>query len=630
MSTQIKIPCLGRPFSLGMLYDAHSDSIIPGKSLWDATILRSASNVTPQPSSNFDIIAEDSLEKKTSNLGIEANLKLSLLSGMVKVSGAAKFLDDKKSSNQQARVSLKYSSTTHFEQLTMDQLGAIQYPQVLDDNHATHVVTGILYGSDAFFVFDSFINNDEKIRDVCGNMEAKIKLIPVQGAGSVHVSEEEAGKKDKFQCKFYGDVILPSNPSTFNEAVMVYKDLPHLFESKSVPKFVYLYPLADLNDKPRLMVRWITSDLIAQTEEILEGFHKVEMKANDMMQHEICYKFPEIENQISSFQTLVKRFQMKFMSDVALLLPKIRSLGVDEAELAKLISSQCESPFNAKSLEKFLQVKYKREIEQLAQYVKNVCKHEKVLSAFPNDKCSLTALTTDDQIEHVICLAFNVTSEESPFIKMLEQYLRSSDSTDAKQIKKEWYETASISQALRLKCSKFSEYVDVLISSEGKSPNTIPVVSDRNEDIDCTGPAIVHYNQGFPAEFEPPSKPRNIAADNITPNSMTITWDKPMVGLESILSYKVQYYSEPTEVFTATTNGSLTTVQIGDLQPNTTYKLTVQAVANPNICEKSDVVIVQTAQRARMAEKILQQSKKMPGGSIPSVYALPLITSNSC
>lgn len=179
MSSQLKIPCLGRPFNLGMLYDCHSESLIPGKSLWDSTIIKSALQTTIQPSSNFDIIAEDTIQKKSSSLDIDASLKMSLMGGMVTVGGAAKFLDDKKYSEQQARVTLKYSSTSRFEQLTMEQLGAIQYPQVLDDHHATHVVTGVTYGSDAFFVFDRSISKVEESRDVHGEMEAKMKFMEV-------------------------------------------------------------------------------------------------------------------------------------------------------------------------------------------------------------------------------------------------------------------------------------------------------------------------------------------------------------------------------------------------------------------------------------------------------------------
>ena len=146
-------PCLGRPFQLGMLYDCRTDSLIPGLTLWGSEVLSTATFKAPLETSDFEVIAEDTLSKKMSCFGVDASLKLSLLSGMVHVGGAAKFLNDRKSPKKNARISLKYKSTTKFEQLTMDHLGNFEYEDVFDKDIATHVVTGIVYGADAFLVF---------------------------------------------------------------------------------------------------------------------------------------------------------------------------------------------------------------------------------------------------------------------------------------------------------------------------------------------------------------------------------------------------------------------------------------------------------------------------------------------
>ena len=85
------IPSLGIPFSLGMLYDAHSEKIIPGKSLWDAKVLDSAKKVGEQPSSNFEIYAKNTIGEKTKSLNVEASLKLSLMGGMIEIGNAGKY-----------------------------------------------------------------------------------------------------------------------------------------------------------------------------------------------------------------------------------------------------------------------------------------------------------------------------------------------------------------------------------------------------------------------------------------------------------------------------------------------------------------------------------------------------------
>ena len=231
-SQQLQLPCLGRPFSLGMLYDCHSDRPIPGRTLWDSKLLESSYKKEPdnQPSTNVEVLVEDSIHAKTSSLDIDARLKLSFLGGLVKVGGAAKFLDDKRTSGRQARVTLRHTSTSRFEHLSMEQLANIQHPQVLDTTQATHVVSGITYGADAFFVFDRSIEESEEMRKVHGDMEAKIKFIHVGGSASLNIKENEKSETESFKCKFFGDVELPLYPSTFKEAVEVYRDLPRLLK----------------------------------------------------------------------------------------------------------------------------------------------------------------------------------------------------------------------------------------------------------------------------------------------------------------------------------------------------------------------------------------------------------------
>ena len=169
------MPCLGRLVHLGMLYNCHTESIIPEIKLWDSETLKNSMDAKPQPYSNFEIITEDTISKKSSSLGIDANLKLSFTGGLFKVSGAAKYMYDRKLSERQARVTLKCTSTTHFEELKMKQIGKIQYSEVLDDVDVTHIVSGVTYGSTTFFVVDSTLSEEETLHDVQGSMIVAIK-----------------------------------------------------------------------------------------------------------------------------------------------------------------------------------------------------------------------------------------------------------------------------------------------------------------------------------------------------------------------------------------------------------------------------------------------------------------------
>ena len=86
----LEMPCLGRPFHLGMLYDCRSDRLIMGMTLWNEEVLKKSTTSWPQTASDFEVIAEDSIEDKVFNLDIDASLKLSFLGGLVNVEGSGK------------------------------------------------------------------------------------------------------------------------------------------------------------------------------------------------------------------------------------------------------------------------------------------------------------------------------------------------------------------------------------------------------------------------------------------------------------------------------------------------------------------------------------------------------------
>lgn len=159
----IEIAALGRPFSLGTLYDVRSDMLIPGFKLWDNEQLKNNIEESVNWNTQFEIITEDSLQEKSKALGVEGSMKLSLLCGLIEASGSAKYVDDFLKTSHVTRITLQYHSTTKFRELTMDHLGKgkLNHPDLFDSNIATHVVTGITYGVDAFFVFDRTLSKEQ-------------------------------------------------------------------------------------------------------------------------------------------------------------------------------------------------------------------------------------------------------------------------------------------------------------------------------------------------------------------------------------------------------------------------------------------------------------------------------------
>ena len=74
--------------------------------------------------SNFtcEVFIGDSLEEKMTMLDVDCSLKLSLITRLVGPACIANFIFDQKSSNKQARVTLKCDSTSKFDELCLDEI----------------------------------------------------------------------------------------------------------------------------------------------------------------------------------------------------------------------------------------------------------------------------------------------------------------------------------------------------------------------------------------------------------------------------------------------------------------------------------------------------------------------------
>ncbi|KAK2917107.1 hypothetical protein Q8A67_001481 [Cirrhinus molitorella] len=245
-SDTIEVAALGTPPFPGMLYDCRKDCFLPGVTLWDNKSLSEDLDSRPKPQTYLKFSSADSLSSKLSLLNASASLKASFLGGLVEVGGSAKYLHDTKSSNRQSRITMYYGETTRYEQLTMRHLDQITYPEVFDQKTATRVVTGVLYGAQAFMVFDRTLTEEEnkqKFKEELNAMVEKIPELSTDGNPALQMTNAEKKMVENITCTFHGDVRLQQNPTTYMEALNVYKQLPALLKDNpqnEVPIKVWL------------------------------------------------------------------------------------------------------------------------------------------------------------------------------------------------------------------------------------------------------------------------------------------------------------------------------------------------------------------------------------------------------
>ncbi|XP_039378559.1 stonustoxin subunit alpha-like [Mauremys reevesii] len=593
----IVMPALGRPFQLGMLYDCRSDSLIPGIALWRPEQLLKDVNRKPQPRTEFDIIASDTIEDKANALNVTASLKASFLGGLVEVSGSAKYLNDTKTSKQQARVTLQYSATTKFEHLTMSHLGPenVSYRAVFDQGTATHVVTAVLYGAQAFFVFDREVSSSENVREIEGKLKLAIKIIPpvsIEGEGAVKMDDREKLNAEKFNCKFHGDFALENKPTNFQDAMKTYSTLPKLLGDsgeKAVPVRVWLYPLTKLDSRAARLVREISLTLISDVQTAMEELAELNMRCNDMVKNPIATSFPEIKQKIQQFRDLCKQHRETFQKQLAGLLPLIRGGGKEEGALVDILSCQNQSPFNTQRLSEFLDTKEK-EMDYVNSYLRILSNVEVVSS-----QSELDEIVIDPETDFIVSFTFTSLHEEEPYLSDLKQWLQIKETHDPalasfvaeKPKSKVWFEEKEIYQKAQKSAKSLSHFVSV-----NKPNRKTRFIVASVPDEDNPGTSIYLYENGelISTNFEPPSKPLPPLIDGIRHDRVQLTFNPAAYGRAAISGYRAEYRIVGQENWTAVdVNNTQETFTVTGLRANTEYQFRYAAVSKPGLSESSDM-----------------------------------------
>uniref|UniRef100_A0A3P9AW88 Uncharacterized protein n=1 Tax=Maylandia zebra TaxID=106582 RepID=A0A3P9AW88_9CICH len=467
--------------------------------LWDRDDLMKDVGERPQASNDFDIVASESISDKSSALNVDASLKASFLGGLVQVDGSAKYLNDSKSSRNQARVTLKYKATTKIQELSMNHLGRgnVKHPYVFDQGLATHVVTAILYGAQAFFVFDREVSEDEDYQDVQGNLKViinKIPLLSVEGEGSLKMEEKDKESVDKFSCRYYGDFWLPKPPTTFQDAVEVYQKLPELLGEKAVPMKVWLLPMTCLDSSAAKLVRQISIRLVQEAQTVLEDFSEVEMRYNDVLRTSTAQEFPEIGKRLKSFKEMCFDFKVEFQQMLGKKLQSIRGGTGEEAELSEVLKKRHSSPFSSKSLNEWMDCK-EREVDTLMSFTR-MMKNTKIISS-QNDlyKESLSA-------EHVVCFVFTSLGKDEPYLSALSRYLKGTN-----QQRNQPNLLVKVTAEMWRKAKLFSDFAEANEENKNMTFLTVGLTNETQE-----GSSIHLYEGGFAVSenFEPPSKPETV------------------------------------------------------------------------------------------------------------------------
>ena len=587
----IEMMAMGRPFKLGMLYDCRREALIPGITLWRYDALQKGICSNPQPYTHYSIETEDSLDDKVKLLNVEGSLKLGVLSGLVGVSGSAKYANDQKITKHQERIVLKYSTTVRCDSLTMDHLADenLTYANKIDSDRATHFVTGIVYGADGYFVFNRELSQGEAKTEVEGEIKALLNKIPsidVSAKAKLQLEDDDKKTAESLKCTFYGDFNLKENPSTFDKALELYRKLPILLGDKgenAVAKIVYLYPLGLLHSKLNVTVREISNNLIDDCVSLLNDLHELKVRANDLSSDDNSIARLH-KHHLKKFVDCITKFESNAKQKMMTLLPEIRSGDTKEVELVDFLQEINMSSFNKQKLEGWIESKEKQ-IGIEKRLMEAIIKDDRVDSS----EHSLIEALWNYGDGLIICLCVYLTKKEDTFLEELDHYVKKERiETQTKIESLSWLDDINIFLSSRKNAKLFRE----LLETHSNTSKTKFVINEEyiNDKGNLKGVLLHFYEDGEKKNIEIPSKPGKPTAKEIQCRSIRLNWTKPSSGNDCIEFYKIIYKKKHAEQWeTNLTPISESESQlIENLHSNTEYIFKVQVTMRIGIIIESD------------------------------------------
>ena len=481
-------------------------------------------------------------------------------------------------------------------------LSNIQYTKVFEDKSATDVVVGVLYGAEENFVFDTETNSEEDARKVAASLKVNVKAIPsvqIEGSGNVKIEEKNKKLVEKFHCKFYGDYALSTTPTTYTDAIKVYKQLPELmgkYKEKAVPLYVYLLPLAKLKSEAAQVLLKISNSAINKVSRYFDEFDEYIRTCNDYARNQVSAIFYKVKTEFESLKLRIEEYRTLFQADVSKILPKIRGGGAEERKLLEIFMKKERSSFNKENLQKWIHLK-KEKVGHLQYIVKHLPNITFVSSA------GLDRKVIDPNVNYIITFVLRLFRNEDTYLNSLHSYIKTGKAYESK-VEEPWYSGKQpvfikISNQIRTLNNALKYHSNNKKVSFYGSMEYFTTKDDLNKGsffglIDkTTGTMIQDFK--FPSWTQNEQYGKPLSAGNQTHSIISIKWHKPIIGAKSVKKYRIYYTRETNR------DGPLsswhveeiykghTTKNICDLARNTKYVFIMEAWCIFGPCYRSHV-----------------------------------------
>lgn len=552
----------------------------------------------PRPLTEVKCIEGDSLQDRFRALDVTTPLRASVLSGLVEVGGAAGYLNHPVQSTLQDRVTLQYRTTTRLDMLSHRVL---QEETDRTQRKATHVVMAVLYGAQAFFIFDSKQISGQHSGAGEADMHNVVKrMMPTFSADQIFssLSDDEKPNSLLYQCTLYSDVDHINGSMTCDRALQVYETLPkHLGQQgeKAVPLYAWLYPLKNLGHSVEIMLL-----LFTKAECVLDHLRQATMRCQEIMTDStnscVMKWFPDLTYKLSRLSELLQKYWSEFKRELSMAVKTMReSEGVDEKRLRDILQNHDQSPFCPQSVQLWLNNKA-AEVKAL-----NVCKTRNIPIMKSQEELDGVLRSLKDRI---LCFTLTSLEDEDPFLSTMEQHKHSvpentmnqSDLTGQQETQRP-FKPPDLTQKFKSDLRLFTKSYE-----DRRDGENIKFIAAVIPDISAPGSSIRLYQQGslITTNFLLGLKPDPVQVAEIKQSCVLLKF--PQSTIRRPERYRVEYRVMTTGLIKVSkrpwnevvTLAPAETCVVPGLKPFTLYQIRYSVIEHSGMSDFSKVIEVKT------------------------------------
>ncbi|EGC40243.1 hypothetical protein DICPUDRAFT_25410 [Dictyostelium purpureum] len=386
----LKKKSLGRTAILGQLYDVRSDSFLNTNIFKDQIPEENiqTANVSDLSYENF---ASSSSQEKFNSLGVDGNLKLSILCGLIDITGSASYLKEDNNEKKVVRGSLIYKIETSLDSIDI-KTNSLKSPidiDSLNNSEATHIVTKIKYGANVIVTFEKTFKDESNKKEISGSLSDIMKNIGgcFSMDGDFSLKENDRKLLGEFKIKFFGEII-PKNeeiPNSVEAALNIMKKIPKYLETvnkgKGIPVEYMLLPIEtvqrqlSIENELKRVYKNIGEDLIKQIEVEFEQLaaHQLELKGfyAELLEMKDFFNINQL-SPVSDFINKVSVNEKTFKKSISELIVAVRGCTKDISSLEECVSSYISSEYSSNGIKKFLELSHQANLKNQLSFIQEI------------------------------------------------------------------------------------------------------------------------------------------------------------------------------------------------------------------------------------------------------------------